>query len=46
MINGAGGGIGAFAVQIAKAMGASVTAVDTTSKLELLQSLGCDQVVD
>ena len=46
LINGAGGGVGSLAVQITKAHGAHVTAVDTTSKLAMLRSLGADEVVD
>ena len=46
LINGAGGGVGALALQIAKARGAHVTAVDSTSKLDVLRSLGADEVVD
>jgi NADPH:quinone reductase-like Zn-dependent oxidoreductase len=46
LINGAGGGVGTFAVQIAKALGAHVTAVDTADKLELLGSIGADDVID
>ena len=46
LVNGAGGGVGAFALQIAKASGAEVTGVDTTSKLDLMRSLGADHVVD
>jgi len=46
LINGAGGSIGAHAVQIAKAMGAVVTAVDHAGKQDMLQRLGADHVVD
>ena len=46
LINGGGGGVGALALQIAKAHGAHVTAVDGTSKLGMLRSLGADEVVD
>ena len=46
LINGAGGGVGALALQITKAYGAHVTAVDGTSKLGMLRSLGADEVVD
>jgi NADPH:quinone reductase-like Zn-dependent oxidoreductase len=46
LINGAGGGAGSFAIQIAKAMGAEVTAVDSAEKLELVQSLGADHTID
>jgi len=46
LINGAGGGVGTFAVQIAKAMGADVTAVTNPGSLELLHSLGADHVID
>jgi NADPH:quinone reductase-like Zn-dependent oxidoreductase len=46
LINGAGGSIGTFAVQLAKHLGARVTAVDRPGKLEMLRSIGADQVVD
>ena len=46
LINGAGGGVGTFAVQIAKSLGAEVTGVDTATKLDMLSSIGADHVID
>ena len=46
LINGAAGGVGALALQVAKACGAHVTGVDSTRKLGMLRSLGADEVID
>jgi NADPH:quinone reductase-like Zn-dependent oxidoreductase len=46
LINGAGGNVGVFAVQIAKSYGAEVTGVDAAAKLEMLRALGVDHVHD
>src|SRR5258706_9705921 len=46
LVNGAGGGVGTFAIQIAKLYGAEVTGVDSTGKLDMLSSMGFDHVID
>lgn len=46
LINGAGGGAGSFAIQLAKRYGADVTGVDHTSKLDFMRALGADHVID
>ena len=46
LINGAGGGSGSFAIQLAKRLGAHVTGVDNGGKLEFMRALGADEVID
>jgi NADPH:quinone reductase-like Zn-dependent oxidoreductase len=46
LINGAGGGVGTFAIQIAKLYGVEVTGVDSPEKLEMLRSMGVEHVID
>jgi len=46
LINGAGGGVGSFAVQMAKSFGVEVTGVDSTSKLDMMRLIGADHVID
>jgi NADPH:quinone reductase-like Zn-dependent oxidoreductase len=46
LINGAGGGSGSFAIQLAKRRGAHVTGVDNAAKLSFMRSVGADEVID
>lgn len=46
LVNGAGGGLGTFAIQIAKALGATVTGVDAASKFDVMRAAGADHVLD
>ena len=46
LVHGAGGGVGTFSVQIAKALGAHVTAVTGPNKVDIVRSLGADEVID
>jgi len=46
LINGAGGGVGSFGIQIAKLYGAGVTGVDHPKKFEMMRSIGCDNFID
>ncbi len=46
LINGAGGGVGTFAIQLAKLYGVEVTGVDSSGKLDMLRSMGFDHVID
>jgi NADPH:quinone reductase-like Zn-dependent oxidoreductase len=46
LVNGAGGSFGTYAVQLAKVLGAHVTAVDSAPKLEMLRAIGADRVID
>lgn len=46
LINGGGGGVGTFAIQLARAHGLEVTGIDSAGKLELMRSLGADHVID
>lgn len=46
LINGAGGGIGSFAIQMAKELGAEITGVDSAQKFDIMKSLGANHVID
>ncbi len=46
LMNGGGGGVGTFVIQIAKSFGAEVTGVDSTGKLDMMRSIGADYVID
>ena len=46
LINGAGGGVGTFAIQLAKSFGVEVTGVDNTAKLDMMSAVGADHVID
>jgi NADPH:quinone reductase-like Zn-dependent oxidoreductase len=46
LINGAGGGSGSFAIQLAKRLGAQVTGIDNAGKLDFMRSVGADNVID
>ena len=46
LVNGAGGAVGTFAVQVAKAYGANVTGVDVAEKLDMIASIGADRTLD
>jgi NADPH:quinone reductase-like Zn-dependent oxidoreductase len=46
LINGASGGVGSFSVQIAKTLGAEVTAVSSTNKMEMMKTLGANHIID
>ena len=46
LINGAGGGVGSFAIQMAKTHGVHITCVDSTDKLDFMRSMGADHVID